>query len=79
MPFDFFGHAVAGIRDDERDILAGVGRGRGTNGVTLEDDIFRGDGYLAALRHGITGINDQIHQQLPDVTEIGLDAPDFFP
>jgi hypothetical protein len=47
--------------------------------IFIQRDIVGGDNKFAAVRHGITGINDQIHQQLPDVTEIGLDAPDFFP
>ena len=46
--------------------------------VFIERDIAGGDGELAAVGHGIAGIDDQIHQHLPDVAGVGLDASDLF-
>ena len=47
--------------------------------IFIERDIVDGNAELAALGHGIAGIDDQVHQDLPDVTGVSLDAPRVLP
>ncbi len=78
MRFDFLGHAGSRVTDAEHHVVAGNGAGVCARVVFIQRDIVGGDGQLAAVGHGIAGIDDQIHQHLPDVAGVGLDASDLF-
>ncbi len=70
------------VTDTEHHIVAGNRAARccgcARNFQSQRDIVRCGDGEFAAVGHGIAGIDDQIHQHLPDVAGVGLDASDCF-
>ncbi len=69
-------HAHAGVADGEHDVVAGLHRGMEAGVVGVEGDVGGLDGQLPAVRHGIAGVDRQVHDDLLDLSGIGLDRAD---
>ena len=70
-------HAHAGVADGEHHVVAGLHRHMQTGVVRVELDVGRLNGQVSALRHGVTGIDRQVHDDLLDLARIGFDGAEI--
>ena len=68
-------HAGAGVGDTQPDVTARpqAGPGLGVGGVGLQ--VAGLDAELPAARHGVAGVDGQVHQHLFELAPVGLDGP----
>src|SRR6185436_13016786 len=66
--------ASTGVRDAEHDEVSGNQSRVGARIAYIQRDVVRQDGECAAVGHGVAGVDDQIHQHLPNVTGVGFDT-----
>ncbi len=68
-------HAYAGVRDGEHRVGAGNRPEMGLREGVVEVDVGGFDRELAAIRHRVARIHDEIHDHLLDLIGIGPDVP----
>ena len=75
MGHDLPRNAAARVAEDERRVVSGphVGRRRGRPG--FECLVACLDDHRAAARHGILGVDGEVHQDLLDLRTVGADGP----
>ncbi len=66
-------HADAGIADLERGVGAGLGPGMSLAEVVVHRSCSDGDGDAAAVGHGVSGVDTEIHQDLLELPGVGAD------
>ncbi len=74
MRLNFLSHAGSRVADAEHYIVARNSTSMCSHIVLIKDNMVSCDGKFAAVWHGIAGIDDQIHQNLPHVAGIGLET-----
>ena len=77
MGLSFGIHAHAGVADGQHHVLARLRWGVQAGIAFVERDIGGLDGEFAALRHGIAGVDRQIHDDLFDLAGIGAHRAQF--
>ena len=63
----FRGDAGAGVGHGNDDERAGLRLGMNLHARLVELDLFQADGEGAALRHGVAGVDAEVHQHLLDL------------
>ena len=72
---DFSGHADAGIGNRQQHVLPGRDVSLGAGVVLVEHGITQLQGQLAALGHGITGIDRQVQHHLFELIRVDHRRP----
>src|SRR5262249_48903590 len=71
MILNLLGHALAGIGDGEADVAARLDVEMGAGIFLVEVDCAGFDRYAAAVRHGVTSIQNKVENDLLDLSRIG--------
>lgn len=74
---DFLAHSGAVVVHGQHDVFPGDGGRRVAGGRAVEAGIGGLDGQHAAVGHGVARVDDQVHQHLPHMAGVGLDASGF--
>ena len=75
MSLDLRRHSSAGVADRKHHVSAPSRLHIPAHGPVFKIDICRLDGDAASQGHGVSRIDDQIHDRLLDLTRIGDHAP----
>src|SRR5688572_15445742 len=68
---NFLAHAHAGIGDGEHHVVASCDLTAMSAHTRIDVYVRRVDQYAAALRHGVAGVDDQVHDHLFELAAIG--------